>query len=63
VEDSRVFRDQTVLGLPRLLAQKCGNRNGRLLVLEEYNDRGKCGYIFVPEGRDRQGWNQFFEEL
>ncbi|KAE8055919.1 hypothetical protein FH972_012728 [Carpinus fangiana] len=55
VEDSRVFRDQTAPGRPRVLAQKCGNRNGRFLVLEEYNDRGRCGSIFVPEGRDRQG--------
>ncbi|KAE8009881.1 hypothetical protein FH972_006288 [Carpinus fangiana] len=63
VEDSRVFRDQTVPGFPRVLAQKCGNRNGRFLVIEEYNGRGKCGSIFVPEGRNRQGWNQFVEEL
>jgi phage terminase large subunit GpA-like protein len=32
-------------------------------VLEEYNDRGRCGSIFVPEGRDRQGWNRFIEDL
>jgi hypothetical protein len=63
VEDSRVFSDQTAPGHPRVLAQKCGNRNGRFLVLEEYNDRGRCGSIFVPEGRDRQGWNRFIEEL
>ena len=63
VEDSQVFRDQTAPGRPRVLAQKCGNRNGRFLVLEEYNDRGKCRPIFVPEGRDRQGWNRFIEEL
>ena len=63
VEDSRVFRDQTVPGFPRVLAQKCGNKNGRFLVLEEYNSRGKCGSIFVPEGRNRQGWNRFVEEL
>jgi hypothetical protein len=43
MEDSRVFRDQTVPGFPRLLAQKCGNRNGRLLVLEEYNSKGNAG--------------------
>ena len=63
VDDSRVFRDQTVPGFPRVLAQKCGNKNGRFLVLEEYNGRGKCGSIFVPEGRNRQGWNRFVEEL
>jgi hypothetical protein len=63
VEDSRVFRDQTVPGFLRVLAQKCGNRNGRFLVIEEYNGRGKCRSIFVPEGRNRQGWNWFVEEL
>ena len=63
VEDSRVFRDQSLPGFPRVLAQKCGNKNGRFLVIEEYNGRGKCGSIFVPEGRNRQGWNRFVEEL
>ena len=63
VEDSWVFKDQTVPGFPQVLAQKCGNRNGRFLVIEEYNGRGKCGSIFVPKGRNRQGWNQFVEEL
>jgi hypothetical protein len=33
VEDSWVFRDSFVPGFLRVLAQKCGNRNGRFLVL------------------------------
>jgi hypothetical protein len=63
VEDSWVFRDQTMLGFLWVLSQKCGNRNGSFLVIEEYNGRGKCGSIFVPKGRNRQGWNRFAEEL
>jgi hypothetical protein len=63
VEDSWVFRDSSVPGFPRVLAQKCENRNGWFLVLEEYNGRGKCGSIFVPKGRNRQGWSRFIEEL
>jgi hypothetical protein len=41
----------------------CWKSNGRFLVLEEYNGRGKCESIFVLEGRDRQGWCRFIEEL
>jgi hypothetical protein len=54
VEDSRVFKDSSVLGFPRVLAQKCGNRNKRFLVLKEYNGREKYGSIFGWEGKDRQ---------
>jgi hypothetical protein len=58
MEDSRVFRDQTVPGFPRLLAQKCGNRNGRLLVLEEYNSRGNAGlFLSWKEETDKDGIN------
>jgi hypothetical protein len=56
VEDSRVFRDQTMLGFLRVLSQKCGNRNGRFLVIEEYNGRGNAGlFLCRKEETDKDG--------
>jgi hypothetical protein len=56
VEDSRVFRDQTVPGFPQVLAQKCGNRNERFLVIEEYNGRGNAGlFLCRKEETDEVG--------
>ena len=39
--------------------QRCLNRHGNFLTLEEYDGRRKCGTILILEGRFGQGWKLF----
>jgi hypothetical protein len=59
VEDSRVFWDQGRPGFPRVIAQRCFNRHGSFLLVEEYDGRRKSGVVLVPEGRRGEGWDLF----
>ena len=50
VETSKVFWDQARVGYPRLITQKCSNRHGRFLTIEEFDGRKRSGSILIPEG-------------
>ena len=63
VENSEVFWDQSRAGYPRIIAQKCSNRHGNFLLLEEFDGRSKCGSIRIPEGRYGEGWDRLLVEL
>lgn len=39
VEDSVVFRDQSRVGYPRIIAQCCSNRHGCFLTIKELDGR------------------------
>ncbi|KAE8009276.1 hypothetical protein FH972_005723 [Carpinus fangiana] len=62
-ETSKVFWDQSRAGYPRVIAQKCSNRHGHFLTLEEFEGRRRCGTILVLEGRRGQGWVRVISEL
>jgi hypothetical protein len=62
-ESSEVFWDQSRAGYPRIIAQKCSNRHGRCLTIEEFDGRRRCGTILIPEGRFGQGWVCFISEI
>jgi hypothetical protein len=63
LQKPEVFWDHSRAGFPRIMAQKCSNRNGRFLTVEEFDGRRKCGSIMVPEGRFGQGWEGFISEV
>jgi hypothetical protein len=50
-DKSAVFWDSSRAGLPRIITQKCGNRHGRFLMVEEFDGRRRNGTIRIPEGR------------
>jgi hypothetical protein len=62
VENSEVFWDQSRAGYPIIIAQKCSNRNGSFLTIEEFDVR-RCGSIMIPKGRYGQGWERFMVEV
>ena len=49
VKDSEVFWDQFRAGYSRIIAQRCSNRHGCFLTVEEFDGR-RCGSILLPEG-------------
>ena len=63
VENSEVFWDQSRAGHPKIIAQKCSNRNGNFLTIEEFDGRRRCCSIMIPEGRYGQGWEQFMVDV
>ena len=63
VESSKVFWDQLRAGYPRMIAQRCSNRHGSFLTVEEFDGRRRCGTILIPEGRYGQGWKRFILEI
>jgi hypothetical protein len=63
VDTSEIFWDQARAGYPRLITQKCSNRHGRFLTIEECEGRKRSGTVLVPEGRQRQGWVTLIAEL
>jgi len=63
VEDSRVFWNQASYGLPRVIAQRCFNRHGSFLLVEEYAGSRKSGVVLIPEGRGGEGWDLFGSAL
>jgi hypothetical protein len=63
VEDSRVFWNQALAGFPRIIAQRCFNRHGGFLTIEEYNGGRRRDAVLVPEGRRGKGWDLFGSAL
>ena len=63
VENSEVFWDQSRASFPRIIAQKCSNRNGNFLTIEEFDGRRRCGSIMIPEGHYGQGWERLTMEV
>jgi hypothetical protein len=62
-ETSEVFWDQSRAGYSRLIVQKCSNKHGRFLTIEEFDGRRRIGIIIIPEGRYGQGWSRLVTEL
>jgi hypothetical protein len=46
-----------------LIARTGGNRAGRFLEATTFGLGGRKGFIFIPEGRGRRGWQNFSGEL
>jgi hypothetical protein len=63
VETSEVFWDQSRAGYPRIIMQKCWNRYGRFVTIEEFDGRRRSSTILIPEGRFGQGWARFIVGL
>jgi hypothetical protein len=63
VETTEIFWDQARAGFPRLITQKCSNRHGRFLTIEECEGRKRSGTVLVSEGRHHQGWVTLIAEL
>jgi hypothetical protein len=63
VQDHRLFRNQSISGFPRILAQQCSNRHRFFLIIEEYEGRRRSGSVLVPKGRIGEGWERFGVEL
>jgi hypothetical protein len=63
VETSEVFWDQSRAGYPRIITQKCSNKRGCFLTVEEFDGRRRGGAILIPEGRYGQGWERFVSEV
>ena len=55
VEMFEIFWDQSRVGYPRIIAQKCSNRHGRFLTIEEFDGRRRSGTVLIPERRYGQG--------
>ena len=47
VTTSEVFWDQSRAGYPRVIAQKCSNRHGKFLTIEEFDGRRRCGSVMI----------------
>jgi hypothetical protein len=58
-----VFWDQSRAGLPRVIVEKCSNRHGNFLRIEEFDGRKRSGSIMIPEGRYGEGWNRLKMEV
>jgi hypothetical protein len=50
-------------GSPGIFVQRCANRHGRFLVVEDFGGGKRRGFILVPEGRSGEGWKSFVLEL
>jgi hypothetical protein len=48
VKTSELFWDQSRASYPRIIAQKCLNRHGNFLTIEEFDGR-RCDSIMIPE--------------
>jgi hypothetical protein len=63
VEDSRVFWNQAQAGFPGIIAQRCFNRHGGFLTVEEHDGGRKLDAVLIPEGRRGKGWDLFGSAL
>jgi hypothetical protein len=63
VKTAEVFWDSSRAGYPRIMAQKCANRHGNFLLIEEFDGRRRSGSIMIPEGRRGQGWDRLKMEV
>ena len=63
METSEVFWDKLRAWDPRIITQKCSNKHGRFLTVEEFDGKRRCGAILIREGRYGQGWDRFVSEV
>jgi hypothetical protein len=50
-------------GSPSFFVQRCANKHGRFLIVEDFGGGRRRGCILIPEGRRGEGWNSFILEL
>jgi hypothetical protein len=62
-KNSAVFWRRSRSGFPGTFAQRCANKHGRFLIVEDYGGGRRRGFILVPEGRKGEGWSSFRSEL
>jgi hypothetical protein len=62
-KDSAVFWRRSRAGFPSSYAQRCANKHGRFLMVENYGEGRRRSFIIVPEGRKGEGWKSFRSEL
>jgi hypothetical protein len=59
-ETSKVFWDQSRAGYPRFISQKCSNRHGLFLTVEEFEGtRGAAPYSFQRANMGKVGLESF----
>jgi hypothetical protein len=58
-----VFWRRSRPGFPGIFAQRCANKHGRFLSVEDYEGGKRRGFILVPEGWKGEGWSAFQSEL
>jgi hypothetical protein len=63
VNTAEVFWDPSRAEYPRIMAQKCANRHGKFLMIEEFDGRRRSGSIMIPEGWRGQGWDRLKMEV
>jgi hypothetical protein len=63
VKKFEVFWDQSRTGYPRIFAEKCSNRHGNFMTIEEFDGRKRYGSIMILEGRYGQGWERLKSEV
>jgi hypothetical protein len=63
VNTAEVFWDPSRAKYPRVMAQKCANRHGKFLLIEEFDGRRRSGSIMIPEGWRGQGWDRLKMEM
>jgi hypothetical protein len=62
-KNSDVFWRRSRPGFPGIFAQRCANKHGRFLTVEDYEGGKRRGFILVPEGWKGEGWSAFQSEL
>jgi hypothetical protein len=63
VKTAEVFWDSSRAGYPRIMAQKCANRHGNFLLIEEFDGRRRSRSIMILEGWRGQGWDRLKMEV
>jgi hypothetical protein len=63
VKKLEVFWDQSRVGYPRIFMEKCSNRHGNFLTIEEFNGMKRCRSIMILKGRYSQGWERLKSEV
>jgi hypothetical protein len=62
-KSSDAFWRRSRIGFPGIFAQRCANKHGRYLIVEDFGTGRRRGLIIVPEGRKGVGWTSFHSEL
>jgi hypothetical protein len=62
-ETSKVFWDQSRAGYPWFISQKCSNRHGLFLTVEEFEGTRRCSTILIPKSKHGQGWARVISKL
>lgn len=61
-KDSVVFWRRSRSGFPSTLVQRCANKHGRFLIVEDFGGDRHRGSILVLEGKNGEGWESFRTE-